>query len=130
MRDPQQDIAICEAATPPPWEWLEDTWRGGYKGLVGKRGADVLFPQHCNDGDDGAAWFEELREEDREFIAMSREALPYWINRTQEAESRVRELEQRVIDMRDKVILERERREQVEASCAVMPPEPGEAEVE
>ena len=52
------------------------------------------------------------------------------MNRAEAAESRVRELEQRVIDMRDKVILERERREQVEASCAVMPPEPGEAEVE
>ena len=40
------------------------------------------------------------------------------VQRAEAAESRVRELEQRVVDMRDRVLLERERREQVEASCA------------
>ena len=34
------------------------------------------------------------------------------------AKSRVHELEQSIVDMRDRVILERERREQTEASCA------------
>ena len=33
---------------------------------------------------------------------------------------RVQELEQRVVDMRDRVLLERERREQVEAQAAMM----------
>ena len=40
------------------------------------------------------------------------------VQRAEAAESRVRELEQSVVDMRDRVILERERREQVEAQVA------------
>lgn len=46
--------------TSGPWEWVPDRFRGGYSGLVGPDGAEVLFPNHANDGDEGAAWFEDF----------------------------------------------------------------------
>ena len=49
--------------TPSPWQWLEDDWWGGYSGLYGPDDEAVLIPDHCNDGDDGAAWFEEYPSE-------------------------------------------------------------------
>ena len=55
--------------TPGPWEWTEYIYRGGKGGIVGKDGAEVLFPNHCNDGDDGDAWFDESpNEADRKLI--------------------------------------------------------------
>ena len=49
--------------TPAPWEWVDDTYWGGYAGIFafGSDDQTVLIPDHCNDGDDGAAWFEEYR---------------------------------------------------------------------
>ncbi len=49
--------------TPGPWEWNEDTFHGGLSGLSGPDGVEVLFPEHCNDGDDGAAWFDSTPSE-------------------------------------------------------------------
>lgn len=43
--------------TPGPWKWSEDRWHGGYSGLFGSEDNPVIIPQHENDGDDGAAWF-------------------------------------------------------------------------
>jgi len=66
-----------EAATPGKWEWNTDRYRGGYSGITGKDNAEVLFPNHCNDGDDGAAWFEDFpNDADRDFIAHAREDIP------------------------------------------------------
>jgi hypothetical protein len=62
--------------TPGPWEWTRDEWHGGYSGLAGPNGAEVLYPDHCNDGDDGAAWFEEFASDaDRRLIAAAPELL-------------------------------------------------------
>jgi hypothetical protein len=58
--------------TPGPWEWVEDRFWGGYSGIVGKDDTPVLYPDHSNDGDDGAAWFEEFpTEADRNLIISS-----------------------------------------------------------
>src|SRR5665647_2868840 len=46
--------------TKGPWKWISDTWNGGYSGIVGEDDAEVLYPDHCNEGDDGAAWFDSL----------------------------------------------------------------------
>ncbi len=63
--------------TPGPWEWSEDKWRGGYSGLYGPNGEDVVVPQHCNDGDDGAAWFDDevLTEPNARLIAAAPDLL-------------------------------------------------------
>jgi len=62
--------------TPGPWRWLEDRFWGGYSGIVGKDDQSVLFADHANDGDDGAAWFEEFPSEaDRHLIAAAPEML-------------------------------------------------------
>ena len=54
--------------TSAPWEWHEDTWNGGFSGLFGPNGEDVVVPQHCNEADDGAAWFEEIKPADAALI--------------------------------------------------------------
>ena len=62
--------------TPAPWEWIKDKFNGGYSGIVGKDGAEVLFPNHRNDGDTGAAWFEDFpNEADKNLMAAAPELL-------------------------------------------------------
>jgi hypothetical protein len=62
--------------TKGPWEWVEDRLNGGYSGLVGANGEEVLFPNCRNDGDEGAAWFEDFPSEaDRNLIAAAPELL-------------------------------------------------------
>ena len=87
MRDLKADLALCEAATPGPWEWTPDNWNGGFGGIVGKDNAEVLFPDHRNEGDYGDAWFEEYPSEaDGKFIAAARTGWPKAIRRAMAAE--------------------------------------------
>jgi hypothetical protein len=66
-----------EKATPGPWKWNTDRYHGGYIGITGKNNAEVLFPNHCNEDDEGAAWFEDLpNESDADFISHAREDIP------------------------------------------------------
>lgn len=52
--------------TPGPWTWVEDAIYGGYSGIVGPDGQEVLFANSANDGDEGHAWFEDFpTKEDR-----------------------------------------------------------------
>lgn len=88
MRDLEKDLDICNAATPGPWGWQVDKRNGGYSGLSGKDDIEVLYPNHCNDGDDGSAWFDEFPNyADREFIAQAREGWPHAIERAIRAEA-------------------------------------------
>src|ERR1700743_2660751 len=66
-----------EKATPGPWEWTADRWRGGYSGLSNDAGAEIVYPQTANDGDTGAAWFEEMAEDDAALIAHARADIPF-----------------------------------------------------
>jgi hypothetical protein len=103
MSDEKRDIVadkkLCEEATPGPWSWEEDRWNGGWAGLQGPivNGVclEVLYPDHRNEGDEGAAWFSEdsSSEADRRFIAAAREALPYYIIRCEAIEKRIAELD-------------------------------------
>lgn len=87
MRDLKADLALCEAATPGPWEWTPDNWNGGFGGIVGKDNAEVLFPDHRNEGDYGDAWFEEYPSEaDGKFIVEARVGWPEAIRRALKAE--------------------------------------------
>ena len=80
MRNIDKDLELTRLATPGPWKWEVSRLWDGYSGLDGKDDAEVLYPDHCNDGDGGAAWFGEFPSEaDAAFIAASREALPYWL---------------------------------------------------
>lgn len=93
-RDLAADLEICKAATNGPWEWVENKYRGAYSSIVGKDGVEVLFPNHCNDGDDGDAWFEDFpSEEDAKFIAVAREGWPHAIKRTMAAEKKLEALD-------------------------------------
>lgn len=58
--------------TKGPWFWNEDRWNGGYSSITGADDVDVLRPNHCNDGDDGAAWFEDYPSDaDRALIVSA-----------------------------------------------------------
>lgn len=70
-------LEVCEKLPKGPWEWVEDKFHGGYSGLVDAENKEVLFPNCCNDGDEGAAWFEDYATpEVRHFITLARTALP------------------------------------------------------
>lgn len=58
-------------ATPGPWEWVKDTWHGGHAGLCGPDGAEVLWPTTANDGDHGAAWFDEQTTKDADLALIA-----------------------------------------------------------
>lgn len=91
MRDLKADLALCEKATPGPWEWTPDNWNGGFGGIVGKDNAEVLFPDHRNEGDYGDAWFEEYPSEaDGKFIVEARVGWPEAIERAIRAEGILR----------------------------------------
>ncbi len=62
------------ARTPGKWMWTEDKLRCGYAGIAAEDGCDVLYPNCANDGDEGAAWFEDLPiPEDAQFIVRAPE---------------------------------------------------------
>lgn len=93
MRDLRKDLETCNQATPGPWEWQENKWWGGHSGMTGKGGVSVLYPNHSNDGDDGAAWFDDWENDnDRIFIAAAREGWPEAIERAIKAEAEVERL--------------------------------------
>lgn len=45
-----------EKFTPAPWEWVKDRNTDGYYGLYNGDNP-IVYPQRCNDGDEGLAWF-------------------------------------------------------------------------
>jgi hypothetical protein len=56
--------------SPGPWEWHDDLLWGGKSGLFDSDGDPVCVPNTSNDGDTGAAWFEDmLSESDAQLIA-------------------------------------------------------------
>ncbi|PAD72399.1 hypothetical protein [Paenibacillus campinasensis] len=94
-RDLAADLAICEAATDGPWEWLadivdNDTLRG-----------DGGYVCHFGSEYRGLAG-EEPYEDDKRFIAEAREGWPEAIRRAMAAEEQVGaliELLREAIDM-------------------------------
>jgi len=62
--------------TPGPWEWHDDRFWGGKSGLFNDRGEPVCVPNCSNDGDTGAAWFDEmLTDDDARLIAAAPDLL-------------------------------------------------------
>ena len=60
------------ARTQGKWVWLEDRFHGGYYGISSEDGSEILYPNCANDGDEGAAWFEDFpAPEDAEFIVRA-----------------------------------------------------------
>ena len=71
---------------------------------IQKDGKEVLFPNHCNDDDDGDAWFEDFpSEDDRHFILFACNNIEKYIT-AYEAEKTAREkAEVEATDLREKV---------------------------
>lgn len=80
---------IADEATEGPWEWAIDTWRGGYSGLFSCHDqSEVCVPSHCNDGDDGDAWFDDgLTPPNRIFISTARTAMPALLDELERLEA-------------------------------------------
>ena len=77
--------------TPGPWTWVEDTIYGGYSGIVGPNGEEVLSANSANDGDEGHAWFEDFPSEaDRALITAAPLMYEALTNCVHEMEDQVR----------------------------------------
>lgn len=79
------DWEICQKATPGKWEVVAANSEGPY--LI-----RMPFPK-------GGTWYgirQIAWKKDAEFIAMAREALPYWLKRVEELEYAIAELEKQV----------------------------------
>ncbi|UED70758.1 hypothetical protein [Brevibacillus sp. HD3.3A] len=88
MRDAEKDLALCEEATPGPWELEEESdddeglviWRKVEEHPGRSEGVIVLNPE-CH-----------YEEADINFIMEARTALPHWIQRATAAEAEVEQL--------------------------------------
>lgn len=78
---------LMERVTPGPWVAVQgQCWR-----------VEPNIFNGCNEPWEG--WYEEPCAEDAQFIAISREALPYWIERAEAAERAVGELITQVVKL-------------------------------
>jgi hypothetical protein len=69
-RNAQNDLELCNKATPGPWMYEAENFEGY------REPPAVIYPIRV-DGSDG---FNICNSDNAKFIAESREALPYWIN--------------------------------------------------
>lgn len=80
MRDAEKDLAMCEAATAGPWQTSQHD----------QYSLDIVsMPEQ-----EVICWTDSFGQGARDgyFIAESREALPYWIQRAVAAEEREKKL--------------------------------------
>ena len=94
MRDIQQDLAICAAATCGPWEaYTKETSYSIHSAeclLVETKRDPVVLQE---------TW--DMHKANAAFIAAAREALPYYIGRVQVLEAKVQELEEELRPLRE-----------------------------
>lgn len=63
---------ISRGAVSDKWEWHTDRFHGGYTGVYNDSDEPICVPNCANDGDYGAAWFEDyLTEDNKELIAAA-----------------------------------------------------------
>ena len=74
-RDIEQDLALCEKATPGPWQARQIVGVAGPMQMPTTNGWELLGM--TEDGMPLADWFE--RKEDAVFTVEARVALPYWL---------------------------------------------------
>lgn len=82
-RDAKADLELCQKATQGPWVYLNPI--DGVVALTNDDDDDdnhICKPEFCED-----------QEDDMEFIAESREALPHWIERAMAAEEKLAQRE-------------------------------------
>lgn len=92
MRDPQTDLEVCEKATRGPWEYLSETGYAGdypysksHRVKIGNKTLTVSCHIYGWEG-------EKEERANASFIALAREALPWWINRAVELDAEVERL--------------------------------------
>ena len=90
MRNAEDDLKICNAATPGPWEY------DGMHSEILTPGRDDywLIISQCRSAPDQeypTDQFGHKYDANFAFIALAREALPYWIKRAQELEKKLKE---------------------------------------
>lgn len=92
----EQIRELLDRLPESPWEWIEDRWHGGWRGIVDAAGEEVIWPVLDPDDNDidRFPWFheDELDDNVREFITASRELVPSLLARARKAESEVRKL--------------------------------------
>ncbi|MEK5358834.1 hypothetical protein [Paenibacillus sp. FSL L8-0709] len=84
-RDWKKDMELCNEATPGKWSWYETT-RSIYTEREDREALDTILYDPKGGG--------HLQEEDAEFIAEARTALPYWLQEAKERGVRERQLKE------------------------------------
>ena len=98
MRDAKKDLEVCERATLGPW-YREKTG-ANYKGFS----TETVIADTCPFATDNKVYTDlegkggSFPSDDADFIALAREALPYWISRAQELEARLTKIAKEVFD--------------------------------
>ncbi|UED72135.1 hypothetical protein [Brevibacillus sp. HD3.3A] len=92
MRDAEKDLALCEAATPGPWESLPDAVMA----------SNIVLRWVCQMYDSVDVF--PSAAADARFIAESRTALPHWIQRAVVAEAEVERLKNTMRSMSGSLI--------------------------
>jgi hypothetical protein len=88
VRNAKDDLALCDKATPGPWEY-----DGMHNEIQTPRGETYwLIVSECRSAPDQGYPDDPQYDANFDFIAMARGALPYWINRAVAAEKEIAEL--------------------------------------
>lgn len=88
VRNAKDDLALCDKATPGPWEY-----DGMHNEIQTPRGETYwLIVSECRSAPDQGYPDDPQYDANFDFIAMAREALPYWIERAVAAEKKIAEL--------------------------------------
>ena len=106
-RDIEQDLALCEKATPGPWQARQIVGVAGPMQMPAANGWELLGM--TEDGMPLADWFE--RKEDAVFAAEARTALPWYIGEVR----RLREENARLIE----ALADKDAREQAKKALEV-----------
>lgn len=122
MRDAQKDLEMCEKATPGPWiqtgecRPFSDEY-GAQEKVYVCVGSDLIY---CGSviypGDD--KFMKPI--DNAQFIAESREALPYWIIRAKALEEKIRKTNELIWNLLEKGVVSHELREQAEENRRIL----------
>jgi len=90
-KDAKAVLEVCEAATKGPWIHLYPLadWEANKPGGTQRQVVTIEAPE---DSEWGPDILEDISEENARFISISREALPYFVQRTVELEAEAERL--------------------------------------
>ena len=95
MRDAKTDLEVCQKATPGPWEVenaeTKSRFSKGWRTVKAPTGYIIGVDGYLS-SIGGEVYGVKITYSDAKFIALAREALPYWINRAMGLEKELKRM--------------------------------------